>query len=250
MKQIETFNLDLERLGRADGGTMHMEQTGRDGANGGRTLAARAYTLIHEAILKGQFRPGSRLRIEELVEIFQISPTPIREALNRLESTGLIESIPHRGARVADLSLVDLMQLWEARLALEPLAVGKAAGRFTLKMAELARACLLRLHTAEENNDFLAAWTAHTDFHYVLYESGCSRWLVRLITPVWESSERYRVELTCLRADLMRRTCEHESLLQACINHQVSRAVDEMHNHLERTGNEIADLLKKSDQLE
>jgi DNA-binding GntR family transcriptional regulator len=240
VENVEASGFDVQRIRKAGESKMYMAEISRASDHGGNTLAARAYALIHDAILRGQFRPGSRLRIEELVEIFKLSPTPIREALYRLEAVGLIESIPHRGSRVAELSVADLQELFEARLVLEPLAVRKAASRFTPEMADKARACLERLRAAEQNHDFMAAWDAHTDFHYALYEPSGSSWLTRLITPLWESSERYRIELSSLQADLPKRTCEHESMLQACINHQVSRAATEMHEHLEFTGNEIA----------
>src|SRR5438093_22182 len=90
--------------------------------------AMRADATVHG---RGDVAPGGRLRIEDLAELLEMSPMPIREALRRLDSAGLVEHVPHRGARVAELSLPDLREVYEARLALEPLAVQQAAVRFT-----------------------------------------------------------------------------------------------------------------------
>src|SRR5205085_5497231 len=98
---------------------------------GHRTLAERAFETLHEAVVTGVLAPGERLPIEELAEILEMSPMPIREALRLLDSVGLVENIPHRGARVTELSINDLREVYEARLALEPLAVRHAAERFT-----------------------------------------------------------------------------------------------------------------------
>ena len=100
-------------------------------AGGHRTLAERAFATLHEAIVTGVLAPGERLPIEELAEVLEMSPMPIREALRLLDSVGLVENIPHRGARVTELSIDDLREVYEARLALEPLAVRHAAENFT-----------------------------------------------------------------------------------------------------------------------
>ena len=74
-------------------------------------------------------RPVQRLPIEELAEVMGMSPMPIREAIRRLDSLGLLENVPHRGARAAALTVDDLLEVYEVRLELEPLAVERAALR-------------------------------------------------------------------------------------------------------------------------
>lgn len=205
-----------------------------------RTLAARAYAVVHEAIIKGELKPGDRLRIEDLAAQLQVSPTPIREVLHRLEGVGLVEQIPHRGARVTELRPADLRDLYETRFALEPLAVAKAAQRFTPEIEAKAREALHQQMAAEKLKDPMEAWKAHTAFHFALYEASGSPWLVRLITPLWESSQRYRMALKQLREELRQRAGEHESLLGACAAHDSATASTLLYNHLARTANRIA----------
>src|ERR1700735_5099302 len=83
---------------------------------GHRTLAEKAFETLHSAIITGQLRPGTRLPIEELADVLEMSPMPIREAVRRLDGAGLVENIPHRGARVTQLSITDLAEVVEARL--------------------------------------------------------------------------------------------------------------------------------------
>src|ERR1700759_3819667 len=117
-----------------------------DGSRRGpRTLAEKAFDTLHTAIITGQLRPGTRFTIEELAELIEMSPMPIREAVRRLDAAGLVENIPHRGARVTELSVRDLSEAYEARLALEVLAVRRAAERFTAEQAAEARRSLARL---------------------------------------------------------------------------------------------------------
>jgi DNA-binding GntR family transcriptional regulator len=209
-------------------------------AGGHRTLAERAFATLHEAIVTGVLAPGERLPIEELAEILDMSPMPIREALRLLDSVGLVENIPHRGARVTELSIDDLREVYEARLALEPLAVRHAAENFTDADAQHAAERLAEFVRASKQRALGPIWATHTGFHMALYEAAKSRWMLRLIHPLWESSERYRFAMLPVRLNLDKRRLEHERILQACIDHDPDTASQELHNHLARTANLIA----------
>jgi DNA-binding GntR family transcriptional regulator len=209
-------------------------------AGGHRTLAERAFAALHEAIVTGVLPPGERLPIEELAEILEMSPMPIREALRLLDSVGLVENIPHRGARVTELSIEDLREVYEARLALEPLAVTHAAEKFTDADAALASERLEAHVRAYRQRDLGVVWSTHTAFHFALYDAAKSRWMSRLIHPLWETSERYRFAMLPARLNLDQRRYEHERILQACIDHDPGAAARELRNHLARTANLIA----------
>jgi len=210
-------------------------------ASGGhRTLAERAFATLHEAIITGVLAPGERLPIEELADVVDMSPMPIREALRLLDSVGLVENIPHRGARVTQLSIDDLHEVYEARLALEPLAIRHAAENFTASDVELAQRCLHEHVEASRGTDLGAVWATHTAFHFALYDAAHSRWMSRLIRPLWETSERYRFAMLPIRASLTKRRDEHELILKACAEHDPDFAARELYNHLSRTANQVA----------
>jgi DNA-binding GntR family transcriptional regulator len=211
---------------------------GEGSSRGHRTLAEKAFETLHTAIITGRLEPGARLPIEELAEHLEMSPMPIREAVRRLDAAGLVENIPHRGARVSELSVTDLAEVYEARLALEILAIRRAAEHFTRRHAADARRCLTALDTqsAGISAEFSAA---HARFHFSLYEAAGSAWLLRLIRPVWETSERY-----CLREpeslQLATRGSEHADILAACEARDPIRAATALHAHLTITANSLA----------
>lgn len=205
---------------------------------GERTMAAGVFGGLHEAIVNGRFGPGERLRIEELAAAFRISPTPVREALQRLEATGLVERIPHCGAKVADVSLSDLKDVFEARLNLEPIATSKAAARFTREVENTARRQLDALAAALRREDQVAVWKIHTKFHFTFYSASGSPWLLRLITPIWESSQRYRFKFCEKESE--ERTLEHARILQACAAHDSELAAKEMYDHIANVANIIS----------
>src|SRR4029453_4264477 len=79
-----------------------------------------ALRRLRTAILTGEFPPGTKLRAEDLAERWQVSPTPLREAFQRLGGARLVEVSPQRGVRVAEFTLEDAADLYALRLRLPP----------------------------------------------------------------------------------------------------------------------------------
>lgn len=88
-----------------------------------------AYARIREAIVEGRYRPGQRLIEQRIAEEIELSRTPVREALRRLEAEGLVVSEPNRGAAVRSVSIDELTDLYELRARLEAYAAELAADR-------------------------------------------------------------------------------------------------------------------------
>lgn len=187
---------------------------------------------LQEAILTGELAPGEPLRLARLAELLDMSPMPVREAVRQLERLGLAEHIPHRGARVSALSVADLRDTYEARLALEGLAVRRAAGRFTDEHASRCAALLDEHVRAFRAGDLRRSRELHGDFHFALYDAGGSGWLTRLIRPLWQNSERYRIASLYERASLERRRREHRLILDACVAHEPAAAERALRDHL------------------
>lgn len=211
---------------------------GQGAVGGHRTLAEKAFDTLHAAIVTGRLRPGTRLPIEELAEHLEMSPMPIREAVRRLDGAGLVENIPHRGARVTELSVTDLAEVYEARLALETLAIRRTAQRLSRPQARHARQCLTALEEMSDDSSVETS-AAHTRFHFALYDASDSVWLLRLIRPLWEISERYCLEVPQCR-QMPARTEEHEEILAACEAGDAERAAAALHDHLATTANNLA----------
>lgn len=93
-------------------------------------LGDEVYTVLQLAIMDGTIPPDRRLNAGELARRFEVSPTPIREALARLESDGLVEKLPLKGYRTTNLlNEQELIDLFELRLLLEPGSAARAAER-------------------------------------------------------------------------------------------------------------------------
>src|SRR6476661_2735197 len=129
-----------------------------------RTMAEYALEQLREAIIMGELPAGTPLRLDELARSLGMSISPIREAVRQLEALGLAKHVPHQGAKVLDFDIDELRDLFEVRLALESLAVRRAAERFTDEDAETATAHLRRLDELRGEGDVRQTMRAHTDF--------------------------------------------------------------------------------------
>jgi len=199
--------------------------------------------VLREGIISGRFPPGSKLDYSALAGQLEMSPMPIREAIRQLHALGLVELSAHRGARVTELSVEDLREVYATRFPLEGWAVWEAATRFGPAAEEHAEAALERTVEAEHRNDHLGSWLADSEFHFAVYVAAGSDWLVRAITPLWETCERYRRISQSPARDFTERHVEHRAILDACVAHNSELAARRLGEHLARSANRLADAL-------
>ncbi|WP_067822968.1 GntR family transcriptional regulator [Actinomadura kijaniata] len=144
-----------------------------------------AYAELRRMILSGDVAAGSRLGEAELAGTLGLSRTPVREALQRLDADGLVEVLPHRGARVVRWTAADLAEIFELRGLLEPYAAARAARRGVPADAldELA-ACCEAMEAAAAEGDFRRVAELNDRFHgRVIALSGNGR-LPAMLTSV------------------------------------------------------------------
>ena len=160
--------------------------------------------VVEEKIIYGELMPGSRLFEEELVEQFNISRSPIREALKILEHDGLVLIEPRRGARVAQLSITDLDEVYTTRVALESLAAAQAAEHCGEDEKEKLYGDLSGLENAfatELPKEFFKANVAITNS---IHEISRNKTLARLLRSIAKQSFRYRYLAYSMEPDLMK----------------------------------------------
>ena len=197
-------------------------------------MAEAALERLREAIILGELTPGTPLRLEDLARSLGTSISPIREAVRQLEALGLAEHVPHHGAKVVGLEIEELRELFSIRLALETIAVRRAAELFGADDERAAHSHLAGLDDARRAGDARAAVRAHTAFHFTLYEAAGSGWLLRLIRPAWDSCERYRPVLLGPGGSSQDRHAELDrELLDGCAARDPDRAAAALHAHLE-----------------
>jgi GntR family carbon starvation induced transcriptional regulator len=174
---------------------------------------------LRQAILSGALAPDERLITATLCERFAVSPTPLREALQRLAAEGLVEITPQRGARVAALSARDWLEIIELRVVLERRALRDSfahASDADFGVMERAREVLATLvMTAQAAPLELAA--ANRTLHDALLAKATSRQLTRMITVLNAQSMRYHV-LALAKSDAKSLVLSHDEGLRLALD--------------------------------
>jgi GntR family transcriptional regulator, carbon starvation induced regulator len=173
---------------------------------------------LRQAILSGTLAPDERLITAVLSERFSVSPTPLREALQRLAAEGLVEITPQHGARVAALSARDWLEILELRAILEPVALRDSFGHASaadFADMEQARQALAAVVVPDQATP-LAIAAANRSLHDALLSRATSRQLVRMITVLSAQSMRYHV-LALARVGTSALVLAHGQALQGAL---------------------------------
>jgi DNA-binding GntR family transcriptional regulator len=141
-----------------------------------KSTGETAYEALVVSIRRGEYRPGDRLREEDVSEKLSISRTPVREALRRLEADGIVEHRPRQGAVVRQLSHSEVVELYEMRVVLERTAAEMAAKHGT--DAEFDALDDLNQSIRDERVNPARAAAINQDFHRGLYLASRNRFLL------------------------------------------------------------------------
>jgi len=201
--------------------------------NAAKTRQEAAVEALREAIVDGVYAPGQRLRQQELAKKFGCSVIPIREALHQLAAEGFVVLDPQRGARVATFNGRMLEDIFEVRIALEKIAVQRAAQRMNPQAVERTRRILERM---ERPGLSPAEWVRlDWEFHDSLCACAEQEFLRKLISNLRRQMEPYlRLDLAKVGTIEFGRQ-EHRRIFQACVRKDGEAAGRYLVTHLQRT---------------
>jgi DNA-binding GntR family transcriptional regulator len=173
MEDAESSSIPLTQAGLPVGGRVYLSKSD--------FIAA----LLRELILAGDLKPGEPLRQRDLAERFGVSPTPVREALRRLESEGLVRYDPHRGSTVIEADASTIKEKYQIRAVLEGLAASLAAPKISDEDIRELESINERLADNSlgpgEVNDL------NRTLHFRIYEMAGSPLLLALMRLLWQS---------------------------------------------------------------
>lgn len=197
-------------------------------------MASSATAALRELIVMGYIAPGTPLRLEEIAERLGMSISPIREAVRQLESLGLAEHVPYKGATVTEIDPGEMRDVYEARLALESIAVRRAASGWDEGAELLLGSVLQGLATAYDQGERGEIIRGNTAFHLGLAHASGSRWIPRLLRPMLETSERFSAFVISDDQAGVYEVEErgHSAIISACRAGEPDEAERELREHL------------------
>ena len=178
-----------------------------------RTATDHVSTSLRRSILTGDLAAGTKLGLNEVAEIFDVSTTPVREALRELSFEGLVQLGNYKGGVVTAVTRKDVEEIVRIRQTLEPMAIEEAVVGMTEEILADARAILDEMAVS----DSWDAWVhGNRAFHQKLYEASTSRRLVSLIKSLQDTQALF-VSATLRKSPTLKdtATADHEAMLRA-----------------------------------
>lgn len=206
----------------------------------------RAATLLREKIMSNELPPGSNHLETELAELLGLSRTPVREAMLRLESQGLVEVRPRHGMRVLPISANDMEEIYQLLTELESLAAyDLALKKPTPEQLEPMRQAVAEMEAALQEDDRQRWAEADNRFHEVLVELAGNRRLRNVVAMYSDQAHRARMVTLYIRPKPTSSNQDHLNLLAALEKGDADAAREIHRNHRLRAKEMMIELLKR-----
>ena len=214
-----------------------------------RYLTDNAYTTIKDWIIHYNLKPGNYLRFEELTRALDMSQTPIREALTRLEQQRFVQRHPKKGYIVRSLGLQEVEDIYDLRIAIEVLAAQQAATRITKKEKAQLFALLKRAGTLIATDDKCKSVELERGFHNSIIEATANRLLCDIcggiLDRIW-MIQNFNI-LTSNRLDEAHR--QHLKIFEALETVKSEEAGKLMKTHLSSAKQYIMSRMRDTDDV-
>ncbi len=207
------------------------------------SLATRLRQTLEHDIVAGSLRPGERLDEISLARRFDVSRTPVREALNQLASAGLVEVRRNRGAVVASMGLKDLVEMFEVMAELEGMCGRLAARRLTEAQGALLRAAFEAGRREVEAKDHEAYYRANVAFHEAIYQGSRNGFLSQQTKALRNRLAPYRRLQLRAGTRLAESFAEHEAILDAILSGDAVSAERLLRGHVVAQSESFADFI-------
>jgi DNA-binding GntR family transcriptional regulator len=224
----------------------------------GPTLSDQAYRALREEITTGQLKPGQRVTERALAQHLGVSPTPVREALQRLEQERLIERDAVRSIRVAEPSVARLYELSLIEVALRGVAARLAAERATdQEVKRILEACD-RAEALADRTDWTKSRVREIlkvtrGFHRLVNEAAHTRTLIDMISTAtafdWAFRLKWSTDSHPDLASLHRSLAQHRSVAAAIQARDAAAAEDAMRLHSAARSNAYLEIVARNSEL-
>ncbi|MFJ6538601.1 GntR family transcriptional regulator [Paenarthrobacter sp. NPDC091711] len=211
-----------------------------------QVLADHVYEALLEWLMDGRLEPGAAVSIDGMARELDVSPTPVREALARLEHTGMVRRVALKGYRVAPVfTREDFAELMEARLSIEPVNARLACTRMTPDGLDALKQAVEDLKTAPRGGSF-AEYRSYLEaderFHQLIAAQANNQFLLAAYNTLGGQIQRFRLFGGVGITDAEQAIAEHEAVLNAMTSGDPERAAAMMVDHVEKVrGRAMAD---------
>ncbi|MCZ4254094.1 GntR family transcriptional regulator [Sulfitobacter sp. PR48] len=198
---------------------------------------------LEQMIFDGTFADGDRLDEVRLAEQFGVSRTPLREALQRLESSGLVTLIPRRGAFVRQPGPLELLEMFEVMAELEAVCARLAARRMSDDALDELRLANTRCQAASDAQDTDLYYMENEKFHATIYRESGNSFLEQESLKLQKRLRPFRRQQLRLRGRMPQSLTEHEAIVEALTAGDSNAAANALRDHVNVQGERFQSLM-------
>lgn len=213
-------------------------------ANGGRLLRETVYEQLRADVISCKLAPGTEIREAELAARFDMSKSPVRDALMRLEREGLVITLPRQGYRIAPVALGDVLDMFHLRAALERACIERIVLRATDEKLESLDA-FRRFVPSQWSGGFI---DYNRTFHRRIAELGCNTRMRDQLNDLIDQLER-AVQVSVANThtgDPQMLVNEHEEIIDALQSRALKRAQRLAEQHIAQAGKRVSSAISRS----
>jgi DNA-binding GntR family transcriptional regulator len=203
----------------------------------GKSLSGNLFDLLQQDILSGKIKAGSKITEQSICKQYNVSRTPVREALRQLEIDGLIENIPNRGAFAIGLSKRDVSDLFDLRGLFEAQAVEWAIRRISEEEVEKLGETIEFMEFYTIKQDVEKVMQFNTQFHDIIYKATGNRKLYNTLSS-YQTYLKYSAPPKAYNEeDLTTILAEHRAIHEAFLTGNVKAGKAAMQKHMQESKN-------------
>ncbi|MCQ6273667.1 GntR family transcriptional regulator [Bacillus sp. V3B] len=188
------------------------------------SIRERAYLHLKDLILEGELKAGDRLVERELAEKLNISRTPIREALFRLESLGFVKTVPRKGVIVADITEKEIIEVFTILSSLEVLAAKLAVQKLDDETKSKFEASIKKVEDCLQDPNYTDYSSLHGEMNYLLYSSAKNAKLYEMLSGLSDYIRAFAQTGFKNEGRPVQSMKEHVEMMKSIINQEIEMA--------------------------
>lgn len=193
-----------------------------------RDLKNHVYNILKEKLINCDYPPGTLLNEAQIAADLDLSRTPVREAISRLEMERFVQIMPKKGIYVTNIMLSDVLQIFQTRIEIEPVALRMAAPH--LPEDELLAFCE---KFEGEPPDIQNGFRLDTAMHLFIIEHCGNRYIIDMMHRVFDENTRIIISSKQNQVQIHDARLEHLNILNTLLAHDTETAAALMHSHIE-----------------
>ena len=196
------------------------------------TRADEVYRKVRNRILNGEFAPGVPLSEYQLASQFELSRTPVREALARLEHEGMVRTVPGIGTLVSEITPHDIMEIYQVREKLESYAARVAAERMDVVGLNRLQHIIQQMRECAAAGYANETFASDIDLHKTIIRATQNERMFAILATLDDQMHRIRLRWVRTPRWMDGTLAEHEQIVQSIIAHDQAGADEAMRKHL------------------